>query len=346
MTAENAVTDVPGLDLSNLDSWLEQNLPNWTAGQLHARIITGGRSNLTYRVSDGRYDLVLRRPPMGHVLATAHDMTREYRVISALAPTAVPVPAAHALCNDPQVVGAPFYLMDYIAGTPYRRADELRPLGPARTRTISAGLIDTLAALHTVYPDQVGLGDFGRRDNFAQRQVLRGKKRLDASHCRELPAATMLFDLLAAHQPPQPAARVVHGDYRLDNLLVDAEQRVAAVLDWEMATLGDPMTDIGMLIVYQRMAELRVQGATDVAAAPGFLTEAQLLDRYAHHTKRDLTHLGFYIGLASFELAAILEGIHYRHLHGQTVGAGFDTVGDAVEPLLSAGLAVVKEKTP
>ncbi|MEV6072239.1 phosphotransferase family protein [Nocardia sp. NPDC052001] len=339
----SAETALPGLDLDRLADWLATHRPDLAKGPLQGHLIAGGKSNLTYAITDGTTSFVLRRPPLGHVLATAHDMTREHRVISALAETDVPVPDTYALCEDTDIIGAPFYLMELVAGTPYRRARELEALGPERTAAISAGLIDTLAALHSVDPATVGLTDFGRPEGFLERQVRRWKKQLDASYSRELPSAVELHGLLAASQPPQSPARIVHGDYRLDNVLVDATDHVAAVLDWEMATVGDPLTDIGLLLVYQRMGTHRIPGVTDVAAAPGFLSESDMLDRYAQRAGLDLSHIGFYVALASFKLAVIAEGIHYRYIHGQTVGAGFDTMGDMVDPLLRAGITALGE---
>ncbi|MCU1648414.1 MAG: Acyl-CoA dehydrogenase family er [Nocardia sp.] len=335
--------ELPGLDLDRLVEWLAVHRPDLAKGQLSGHLIAGGKSNLTYEITDGATSFVLRRPPLGHVLATAHDMSREHRVISALTGTDVPVPDTYALCTDAEIIGAPFYLMELVVGTPYRTAAELEALGPVRTATVSADLIDTLAALHSVDPIAVGLGDFGRPEGFLERQVRRWKKQLDASYSRDLPAAIELHGLLAEQQPPQSATRIVHGDYRLDNILVDARDQVAAVLDWEMATLGDPLTDIGLLLVYQRMGARRIPGVTDVAAAPGFLTESEMLDRYARVAGLDLTHIGFYVALASFKLAVIAEGIYYRYIHGQTVGSGFDNVGDMVDPLLRAGIAALEE---
>ncbi|MEV6279829.1 phosphotransferase family protein [Nocardia sp. NPDC051832] len=335
--------DLPGLDLDRLAAWLAEHRPDLAAAPLTGHLIAGGKSNLTYEITDGATTFVLRRPPLGHVLPTAHDMSREHRVISALAGTEVPVPATYALCADPEILGAPFYLMEFVAGTPYRSAAELAALGPARTSAVSTGLIDTLAALHSVDPAAVGLADFGRPEGFLERQVRRWKKQLDASHSRDLPAADELHALLAAQQPPSAATRIVHGDYRLDNVLIDTQDHVAAVLDWEMATLGDPLTDIGLLLVYQRMGARRMPGVTDVATAPGFLPETALLDRYARRAGLDLTHIGFYVALASFKLAVIAEGIHYRYLHGQTVGSGFAGVGDMVDPLLRAGTAALQD---
>ncbi|WP_431970534.1 phosphotransferase family protein [Nocardia sp. bgisy134] len=337
--------DLPGLDMDRLTAWLDDVEPGLLTGPLTGRLIAGGRSNLTYEISDGKSAWIVRRPPLGHVLATAHDMSREYRVMTALADTGVPVPITYALCEDPEVLGAPFYLMERVIGTPYRTAAELTAVGAERTRTISAGMVDALADLHTVDPAKAGLADFGRPSGFLARQVHRWKKQMDASYSRELPSADELYGKLAAHQPPQSPDGIVHGDYRLDNILVDSGDRVVAIIDWEMATLGDPLTDVALLLLYQRLGDIGVTGVSDVALAPGFLTETELLDRYAERSGRDLAHFGFYLGLAAFKLAAILEGIHYRHLHGQTVGSGFETVGSGVEPLLRTGIDALAENT-
>lgn len=333
---------VPGLDLTALRGHLDRVCPGLVTGALRATVLAGGKSNLTYDVTDGRGHWIVRRPPLGHVLATAHDMTREYRVISALADTDVPVPATYLLCEEQNVLGAPFYLMAKVAGTPYRGAAELAAIGAARTRTVATRMVDTLAALHAVDPRTVGLADFGRPEGYLGRQVRRWKKQLDASRSRDLPGADELHAALAAQVPAESAASIVHGDYRLDNLLVDEADQVTAVLDWEMATLGDPLADLALLVAYQRLAHLDTGYAVaDAATAPGFLTEEEVLDRYARRSGRDLAAIDFHLGLAYFKVAAILEGIHFRYTHGQTVGAGFDTVGAAVGPLIEAGLATM-----
>ncbi len=336
-------TEPPGLDLARFAEFFDGVRPGAITGPLRASLIAGGKSNLTYEVTDGTSTWIVRRPPLGHVLATAHDMGREYRVITALWPTDVPVPKTYVHCADDDVIGAPFYVMSKVQGTPYRYAAELAPLGPERTHAISLRMIDTLATLHDVDPHAVGLGDFGMPEGFLARQVRRWKKQLDASHVRDLPGVERLHDALAASVPAESAPGIVHGDFRLDNLLVENDE-VTAVLDWEMATLGDPLTDIALLLVYQRMAELDAGDAVaDVATAPGFADADELLARYATHSGRDLSAMGFYLGLAYFKIAVILEGIHYRHTHGQTVGEGFDAVGDLVVPLIDAGLAALKE---
>ncbi|AJF67997.1 phosphotransferase family protein [Streptomyces vietnamensis] len=334
---------LPGLDLSRLGDWLSEAVPR-SGRDLAAHLLAGGKSNLTYEVTDGVETWIVRRPPLGHVLATAHDMAREYRVMSALQDTDVPVPTTYALCEDEDVLGAGFYVMQRVEGTPYRHAAELERLGPERTRLISTGLVDTLATLHEVDPAEVGLADLGRPEGFLARQVRRWKKQLDASYCRELPAADELHARLAAQIPRESAPGIVHGDYRLDNVLVDDDDRPAAVIDWEMATLGDPLTDLALLVLYQRLGTLLGGSVVpDAASAPGFLTGDEIVQRYASRSDRDLSRFGFYLGLASFKLAAILEGIHYRHRNGQTIGPGFEHVGKVVPPLLDAGLTSLKE---
>jgi aminoglycoside phosphotransferase (APT) family kinase protein len=333
----------PGLDLGCFGPWLRSNLAG-VQGDLSARLVTGGKSNLTYEVTDGTTAWIVRRPPLGHVLATAHDMAREYRVMRALSGTAVPVPATHLICEDDSVIGAPFYVMARVAGTPYRRAAELQRLGGERTRTIALRLMDTLAALHEVDPGPVGLADFGRAEGYLHRQLSRWRKQMAASQTRELPAAERLYELAAAAIPEEQPGTIVHGDFRLDNVLFDDEDRATAVLDWEMATLGDPLADLSLMLMYGRVS--KTQGAdevSDVTLAAGYPDEDELVRRYAERTGRDVSHLGFYLGLAAYKLAAILEGIHYRHIRGQTVGPGFDGLSERVDVLLDVGLAAIQE---
>ena len=334
--------DLRGLDLDKLSAWLPS--VGIQAGPLTGELIAGGKSNLTYAVSDGSNEWIVRRPPLGHVLATAHDMGREYRVMTALQGTDVPVPVTYAMCEDIEVIGAPFYVMERCVGTPYRRKQELIALGEDRTRVISERLMDTMIALHLVDPASVGLSDFGKAEGYLARQVERWKKQLVASYSRDLPLADSLYEQLHATVPAESATGIVHGDFRLDNVLVDDQDRPTAVLDWEMATLGDPLTDLALMLVYNRLGEaLGSDAVTDVSLAPGYLSETDTVLRYAAGTGRDLSNFGFYIGLAVFKLAAILEGIHFRYLQGQTVGAGFDRIGEGITPLLEAGLQAMKE---
>lgn len=340
---------LPGLDLDAFVAWFTTQHPDaspdraaWTGS-----LVAGGKSNLTYVVGDGSHEWVVRRPPLGHVQATAHDMRREFTVMSALAPTDVPVPRTHAFCDDPAVLGADFYVMEKVEGTPFRDAAQLEALGAEATAALADAMVDVLARLHTVDPATVGLADFGRPEGFLARQVKRWGRQMEGSRTRELPDADRLIAHLADHVPAEdgPPA-IVHGDYRLDNLLaVPGEpEPVRAVVDWEMSTLGDPLTDLALLLVYDRVAELvPALGVSDASAAPGYPSPEAIVSRYAATRGLDADALTgqmqFHLGLAHYKLAAILEGIHHRFSAGQTVGEGFDHIGEAVEPLLAAGLA-------
>ncbi|MFE9889541.1 phosphotransferase family protein [Streptomyces scopuliridis] len=336
----------PGLDPEQLRGHLDRALPGLVSGPLDARLIEGGRSNLTYAVTDSAepaHRWVVRRPPLGHVLATAHDMKREYRVIEALHPTAVPVPEPLLLCEDESVLGAPFYVMEYVAGTPYRTAEQLAPLGPERTRAAVLALVDTLVELHAVDPAAVGLGDFGRPDGFLDRQLRRWGKQLDASRNRELAGIDELHAALGRSLPGSPAPTVVHGDYRLDNVLLGEEDRIEAVLDWEMSTLGDPLTDLGLLVMYSARLELTGSPISTTAGAAGHPAPAELIERYAAGSGRDTSAISWYTAFAWFKLAVILEGIHYRYTLGRTVGPGFDRIGALVPVFIQHGLTTLQE---
>ncbi|MFB7494936.1 phosphotransferase family protein [Streptomyces sp. NPDC056161] len=333
----------PGLDLDRLHGLLDRERPGLVDGPLTGRLIEGGRSNLTYAVTDGTGTWVVRRPPLGHVLATAHDMTREHRVIDALHPTRVPVPRPLLLCEDPEVLGAPFYVMEFVEGTPYRTAGQLAPLGPQRTRSTVLSLVDTLVELHAVDPAEVGLADFGRPEGFLDRQLRRWGKQLDASRTRDLARIDELHAALGRSLPASPAATVVHGDYRLDNVLIGADDRITAVLDWEMSTLGDPLTDLGLLVMYSLPLGLPDSPVTTTAEAAGHPAPAELIERYATRSGRDVSAVSWYTAFAWFKLAVILEGIHYRYTLGRTVGPGFDRIGDLVPVFIDHGLTTLQE---
>ncbi|XNL31488.1 phosphotransferase family protein [Longispora sp. K20-0274] len=324
-------------------AWLDTTRPGLVTGDLTAERIVGGKSNLTYVLTDGAHRWVLRRPPIGHVLATAHDMGREYTVLGALAPTAVPVPATVAHCPDPAVLGAPFYVMAHVDGTVYRSAAQTAGLDPARARTVAYALMDTLADLHDVDPAAVGLADFGRPDGFLARQLRRWRIQLDASRGRDLPGIDELHAALAAAVPDSGRPAIVHGDYRLDNVLVSDRDGIAAVLDWEMATLGDPLTDLGVFLVYWTgLAHLPANAVSD-AVGDNFPAGPELIDRYAARRDVDLSRLHWYTAFGFFKLAVIAEGIHHRYTAGQTVGGGFDRIGEVVGPLVELGQAALAE---
>ncbi|PPS82629.1 phosphotransferase family protein [Streptomyces sp. MH60] len=334
----------PGLDLDRLRVLLDRERPGLVTGPLSGRLIEGGRSNLTYAVSDGADRWVVRRPPLGHVLATAHDMRREHRVIDALHPTDVPVPRPVLLCEDEEVLGAPFYVMEFVDGTPFRTAEQLAPLGPERTRAAVLNLVDTLVGLHAVDPAEVGLADFGRPEGFLDRQLRRWAKQLDASRNRDLAGIDELHATLGRELPRSPAPTVVHGDYRLDNVLIGGEDdEIRAILDWEMSTLGDPLTDLGLLVMYSSPLGMPDSPVSTTAQAPGHPAPAELIERYAARSGRDVSAVAWYTAFAWFKLAVILEGIHYRYTLGQTVGRGFDRIGDLVPVFIEHGLTTLQK---
>lgn len=333
----------PGLDLDRLREQLAANLPGGVQGPLRARLFEGGRSNLTYLVEDDVSRWVLRRPPLGHVLATAHDMTREYRVLDALYPTRVPVPRPLLLVESADQIGAPFYVMEFVDGTILREPQQLAVLGEDRVHRLGLHLVDTLVELHAVEPAAVGLAEFGRPDGFLERNLRRWGKQLEASRSREVPGIDELHELLAKSRPESPAPALIHGDYRLDNVLVGKDDRISAVLDWEMSTLGDPLTDVGLLVMYTELASRFGELIASATLAPGFPTTAELVARYATGSGRDLSRLDWYVAFASFKLAVVLEGIHYRYSQGGTVGAGFDRIGEVVPEFVEFGLASLKE---
>ncbi|WP_369185019.1 phosphotransferase family protein [Streptomyces sp. Y1] len=333
----------PGLDLPKLRAHLDRELPGGVDGELRAELIEGGRSNLTYVLTDGLSRWVLRRPPLGHVLATAHDMGREYRVMTALHGSDVPVPRTLLLDPDSDTLGAPWYLMEFVAGTAHRDVAPLAALGAERVHALGGRLVETLAALHRIDPAAVGLADFGHPDGYLERQLRRWSKQLAASRSRDLPDVDRLHALLAERLPASPAPALVHGDYRLDNVLVDDHDALAAVLDWEMSTLGDPLTDIGLLVMYTELAGVGGGIIPSAATAPGFPRPDELVARYAELTGRDAKDLDWYVAFASFKLAVVAEGIHFRFQQGRTLGAGFDRAGEMAPILARHGLRTLKE---
>ncbi len=341
------MTDVPGLDVQALTAWLAAAHPELADGgrDLEATVIAGGRSNLTYAIDGARRPLVLRRPPLGHVLASAHDMRREHRVISALADTPVPVPVAVDVVDDTggAITGTTFFVMERAPGRVLSTPAHNASYSPEGLRRVSVDLVRTLADLHAVDAASVGLGDFGRPDGYLERQLSTWRRQLAASRSRETPALDVLQERLSEGMPETRRSGVVHGDYRLDNALVDGPApRLSAVLDWEMATLGDPLVDLGIFALYWDIAQMpdafggAIPSAVDPAA--GYPAFDELAQVYAEHAGVDLPALGWYRAFAAYKLAVILEGIHYRFRAGDTVGDGFDAMGGLVEPLARQGL--------
>ena len=358
---------------ARLASWLNDHVPGGPVELTDIQLIAGGRSNLTYRLTvsglgaapgpgaepgpeaapgpgaEGTRLLVLRRPPLGHVLPTAHDMSREFRVLSALAGTRVPVAPLVASCTDDEVIGAPFYVMEYVPGVVLRTRADTKALTEAQAADLSRRLAEMLAAIHGVDVNHVGLGDLGRGAGYLRRQLDRWQRQWELSATQDRPGYTQLVERLTAALPAEGQTTLVHGDYRLDNVLVtlDPQPRITAVVDWEMATLGDPLADLGLTLVYWTEAgeegwlgsggeTTGTRGVTaDATASPGFWTRAEFAAEYARLTGRDVSRIGYYVAFGYFKLAVVLEGIHARYQQGKTVGEGFEQEGFAV-PLLIA----------
>ena len=315
--------------------------------RITAQLISGGRSNLTYAVTSNGSSWVLRRPPVGHVLSTAHDMSREYRVLTALnsASTRVPVPRTVLFCDDREVIGTPFYLMQRVEGSVLRTAEEALSLSAADQVRVSERLVDILGDLHSIDPESIGLSDFGRPAGFMQRQLKRWSLQLADSRSRQIHGIEDLAADLGATLPIQAGSAIVHGDYRLDNCLV-RDSDITSVLDWEMSTLGDPLSDVGLFAVYHAglsdIPNLVVQSPGGLGAYPPLDV---LLNRYALRTGRDLAELDWYIAFAWFKFAVILEGIHYRSTLDATLGEGFDGVSELVQPSVDLGRAALASRT-
>jgi aminoglycoside phosphotransferase (APT) family kinase protein len=308
---------IHGIDIDRVTAWLVDNIDGATA-PFEFDAIAGGRSNLTYTVTgaDGtRY--VLRRPPTGTVLATAHDMAREHKIISAVGLTSVPVPPALGLCTDDQVNGAPFYVMGFVDGVVLDSADKGALLSPELRRAAGFDLIDVLADLHDVDVDAVGLGDLAKREGYVERQVKRWSTQWERSKTRELPAVEEVARRLAVRFPVQQGVSIAHGDYRFGNVLTDVTTgRITAVLDWELCTLGDPLADLGYLGVYWSDGDAVVRN-NDPTPAGGFLSWSEVVDRYAARTGRDVSGIDYYIAFSCWRLAVISEGVYARYLHGR-----------------------------
>lgn len=306
-----------GINEQQLEAWLDANIDG-AKGPYAYSLIAGGRSNLTFHVTDSNgMQMVLRRPPMGHVLATAHDMQREHRIMSAVGTTNVPVPRTLGVCADPEVNGAPFYVMSFVAGV-VLDSPEKGNLLPENLRTkASEHLIDVLADLHAVDVDAVGLGDLAKRDGYVERQVKRWSTQWANSKTRELPAIEEVAERLAQRIPAQQGVAIAHGDYRFGNCLTDVETgRITAVLDWELCTLGDPLADLGYVGIYWTDPGMPLTRTNDPSGLPGFCSFDHLVERYAARTGRDVSEIGYYRAFASFRLAVIAEGVYARYLHG------------------------------
>jgi aminoglycoside phosphotransferase (APT) family kinase protein len=336
---------VRGLDVERVGAWLIDHVEGATP-PFEFELIAGGRSNLTFAVTDGEgHRYVVRRPPLGHVLATAHDMAREHRLIAAVGTTSVPVPRALGLCTDEEVNGAPFYVMAFVDGVVLDSPEKARVLPEKICRAAALDLVDVLAALHDVDVDAVGLGDLAKREAYIERQLRRWSRQWQDSKTRELPLIEEVERRLRADIPPQHGATIVHGDYRLGNCLVDPSTgSIAAVLDWELCTLGDPLADVGYIGVYWADASAHRMSANDPTSAPGFPSYDEVLERYAERTGRDVSGVEYYRAFGAWRLAVIGEGVYARYLHGVMGDDSQDLAGmrDRVEKMAELALVFVQ----
>jgi aminoglycoside phosphotransferase (APT) family kinase protein len=339
------------IDRARVSAWLADHIDG-AEPPFDFELIVGGRSNLTFMVTDRdgrRY--VLRRPPIGPVLATAHDMAREHKIISAVGLTDVPVPPALGLCTDERVNGAPFYVMGFVDGVVLDGPEKAEELTPDVRRQASEHLIDVLADLHAVDVDAIGLGDLAKRTGYVERQVRRWSTQWEKSKTRELPAIDEVAELLARRIPEQLDVSIAHGDYRFGNCLIDpVDGRVQAVLDWELCTLGDPLADVGYLGVYWTDPGGERDRTNDPSGLEGFPTYAEMVDRYARRTGRDLSDIDYYVAFGSFRLAVISEGVYARYLHGAMGDQNIDPallIGfkAGTEQLAESALAAMRRMT-
>jgi len=369
---------VRGIDPDRVSSWLETNVNGATA-PFQLSLIAGGRSNLTFAVLDGAgARFVLRRPPLGHVLATAHDMAREHRIVSAVGRTNVPVPPVFGLCTDVDVIGAPFYVMGLVDGVVLDGPEPVlwelvarvsprvheRPaaVGPVRDQLeeyfagrlplalrprLAEHLVDVLADLHAADVDEIGLGDLAKRDGYIERQVKRWSTQWDQSKTRELPVIDEVARRLRSDIPRQQSVSIVHGDFRFGNCLADVGiGRINAVLDWELCTLGDPLADVGYLGVYWFGGDTETVRTNDPTPAGGFPSYADILERYASRTGRDVDGIAYYIAFGCWRLAVISEGVYSRYLHGamgDDVGIDMVAFKSAAESLSERALATLTD---
>lgn len=314
MVPNSDMAPVEGINLPQVTAWAAQRIAGLQA-PLEFSLIAGGHSNLTYRFVDASGTAyVLRRPPLGHVLESAHDMGREHRIVAALQGSDVPVAPALGLCTDVEINEAPFYLMQFVEGEVLHDAETVEPVSAAQRQQISEHVVDVLAALHSTEPEAVGLGDLGRKEAYLARQLKRWNKQWVATKTHEIPEMEATEQLLQEHMPEQIGAAIVHGDYRLGNLMVK-DGRVAAVLDWELCTLGDPLADVGYLLNNWLSPEEEGAEKTPTGAG-GFFSRDQLVERYAASTGRDLSQINYYRAFSHWRLAAITQGVYKRYLVG------------------------------
>ncbi len=330
--SDTKVTDPEGYNVPAVENWIENNIEGLTPPFKWTRL-EGGHSNLTYRLDDRNgKKVVIRRPPQGKLLPKAHDMSREWSVISALNLTSVPVPEAFGFCESPEVTGAWFYVMGFVEGRPlYSAKDTIDWVPEQKRKELGCSLIDALANLHSLDPDEIGLGDLGKKENYIGRQLKTWYRSwnssMEAANLDD-PRAHELKQYFLDHMPDQGVARVVHGDFGFHNCLVGADSKIAAVVDWELSTLGDPLADLAYVLNQFPQPGYNIPHNPEAASAPeGFPSFNDLKERYAVHTNRNLKKLDYYIGFNHWKSAAILHGVYARYIEGQKSSTGIDLDG-------------------
>lgn len=324
-----AIEPFSGYDIPKVENWIEQNIKSLKPPLIWKRL-EGGHSNLTCMISNAAGNkAVVRRPPNGELLPKAHDMGREWKLISALGPTSVPVPEALGFCEDRTVTGAWFYVMGYVDGNPLYTSDQTLHWVPQHQRTkLAHSFIDVLADIHAIDPDAVGLGDLGKRDSYVGRQLRTWYQSWTSSAefaKFDDPRSHTLQEFFLKHLPVQDSARIVHGDYGLHNTLTGADCTIVAVLDWEISTLGDPLADLGYALNWwPDPSDKTMPDPNAATSVPGFPTRRELAERYATRTGRDLSNLDYYVGFNRWKTAAILQGVYARYVTGKKSAEGID----------------------
>jgi aminoglycoside phosphotransferase (APT) family kinase protein len=308
---------IQGINTDPVTDWLLAHVPGIKA-PIEFELIAGGHSNLTFRCTDSNgLSCVLRRPPLGHVLESAHDMGREHKIISALQGSSVPVAKTYGLCSESTTNDAPFYVMDYVEGLVPHDSQIAQSIPIADRYNIGLHVIEILSNLHQIDPDHVGLGDLGRKEAYLTRQLKRWNKQWEASKTHEIPDMEESSRLLQEHMPEQIGATIVHGDFRLGNMIVNGE-KISAILDWELCTLGDPLADVGYILNSWSSADEVEQGPGDQApvSVGGFPDRGELCEIYEKNTGRDLAGINYYRAFSHWRLAAIGQGVYKRYLMG------------------------------
>jgi aminoglycoside phosphotransferase (APT) family kinase protein len=345
-----AESALPGIDADQVGSWLAGHVDGLDSGSgpVKFELVSGGRSNLTYRITGATgATYALRRPPTGGVLSTAHDVSREWRFISAMAPTAVSVPAPVAYCADTAVTGAEFYVMEFIEGLVLADSEAGLALAPHARPTAAGHLVDVLVALHALDPVAIGLGDMVRKTGYVERQLRRWHAQVHATDPPETPLLDEVHDLLARRIPAQ-AGGIVHGDYRAGNVAFGPDGAIRAVFDWELATSGDPMADLGWLAsTWQDPGEPLPPTTPGPSTVAGFPARAQLVRRYARLSGRDVSNLPYWVAFSRWRSACIGVGVRARYLAGHMADDGFTarllTSAESGEPGAAGGRIVLAE---